>query len=128
MKIKGDITMIIDRDCTRIEIRDRGANTTILRLELTPEQLSSMLSRQAHIDCDIDVGILEKVGKTHKNDSFEFKIPNCFTGYDHKVEIVKHAQSLVPDGWICDKYMGSQNSFFTKDGENWGRIIIRTWI
>lgn len=128
MKLKGKLTILINSDYTRIEIEDANASTTFLKIDLTPEQLSECLSRTAMVDVELQVQGTERIGKKHEHQSFEFKIPEHLVGYGKKDEVIKHAKTLIPKGWQADNYMGSQNSFFTKDRESWGRIIIRRWI
>ena len=55
MKLKGNLTILINRDYTIIEVKDTEASTTFLSIELTPEQLSTCLSRQAHVKCELDI-------------------------------------------------------------------------
>ena len=51
MKINGKITILINQEYTRIELRDDDASTTFVEIKLTPEQLSMALSRLAFTPC-----------------------------------------------------------------------------
>lgn len=129
MKIDGKITILIDQEKTTIEIADENANTTFVRVELTPEQLSSALSRLSNTDCSVEVYVLERVGKKHKVKEFIFEIPEDIK----KDKLSEFSQIMVDkempgEGWVSDGYFGSQNSFFNKDGKKYARCYIRRWI
>ena len=129
MKIKGDITMLVNSDSTSIEIRDRSANITFLRIELSPSDLSKMLSRLGHVPCELEINALDKIGKKHENKKFEFEVPEKVDRWrmNHN-ELEKHANSLLSDGWVSDGYFQSQDSFFSKDDKDWARCTIRRWV
>ncbi len=109
MKLKGRITLLINRELTSIEIAD---------IELTPEQLNAILSRQGDVSCEITY--YEKnqdmFGKQHECNDFDFEIPKELNSSKHATELHDIVTPLLSDGWIADKYYGSQSSFFTKDG------------
>ena len=84
MKLKGNITFLIQCDRTLIEIKDDDASTVFCRIVLTPEQTITILSHQAMVECELDVRGLDLVGKTHENKYFEFEIPPELIGYDYK--------------------------------------------
>jgi hypothetical protein len=129
MEIKGKITLLINREYTSIAIRDANANTTFCEVILTPQQLNNALSRLGYVDCKLNIGGLDKIGKKHENKIFEFPI----TVKDRKNN--KHlqgiAQSLLDkenEGWIAEDYFNSQDSFFEKEGKQYARVTIRRWI
>lgn len=126
MEIKGKISILISREGTEIEIRDDRACTTFCRIRLTPEQLSAALSRQAHVECEISVYSLDRVGKTHEHKTFEFEIPPSMRRDDEALQ--KMAQAQLTDGWICDGYFRSQGTFFNKDGKQYARCTIRRYV
>lgn len=128
MKLQGKISLIINREETYIEIEDRDANTTFLKVKLTPEQLSAALSRQAYVDCELEVAGLDRVGKKHEHKTFEFEIPNDLSGSKHEKELQILAQSQLTDGWIAEGYFSSQSSFFKKDGVQYARCTVRRYI
>ena len=127
MKLKGKISILINREYTTIEIEDDNANARFLTIKLTPEQLSEALSRTMCVDCEIEVKGLEKVGKTHENKSFEFEIPKELASSRNENQLQTIVQSLLTDGWISDGYFSSQNSFFVRDGQQMARCTIRRW-
>ena len=129
MKIKGDITFLVNREYTAIEIIDREANTLFAKIELTPDELSAILSRQGNVHCDIEVEGLDRVGKKHENKYFEFIVPSSIVASSQYAEdLASYANTLLNDGWIADAYFGSQGSFFTKEGKKYARATIRRWI
>jgi hypothetical protein len=130
MKIRGAITMLINREYTEIQVEDRNASSTFITLRLTPEQLSAALSRQAFIECDVEVRNLDKVGKTMEHKEFEFILPKHLDSISHKDRspIAEYCQSLLSDGWVADTGFASQGTFFSKDEQKWARTIIRRWI
>lgn len=128
MNIKGQITIRISGDGATIEIDDKNASTRILNITLTAEQLCKAMGRQAHVECDIEVGVLERVGKIHENKDFEFQINESFASSKFSKELQQIAQSELTDGWIAETYFSSQNSFFKKDGKQFARVTIRRWI
>ena len=126
--LKGKISILIDRDGTTIEIEDDVANTTFVKVRLTPEQLSAALSRLANVDCELEVAGLDRVGKRHEHCTFEFEIPKELASSSKEKELQELAQSLLTDGWISGGYFSSQNSFFNKDGVQYARCTIRRYV
>ena len=129
MKLKGKISILINREYTTIEVEDENANCTFLKINLTPEQLSMALSRQMSIDCELDIIGLDKIGKRHENKKFAFAIPKTIRGSQYSKTLQTLAQSKLEDGWIADNYFGSQDSFYTgTDNTQYARCTIRRWI
>jgi len=127
--IDAKITILVSADYTTIELIDWRAGITFARVTLTPEQLSSALSRRSHTDCIIELMGLNKIGKKHMCKTFEFPLPPDSEYHDKGVAIIT-AQKLCPEGWEPDLNFSSQNSFFYKDKElrqPWARTIIRKW-
>lgn len=128
MEINAQITILINRDYTTIELFDKDASTTIVEIKLTPEQLSSALSRLSHTDCKAELHNIERAGKKHECKSFEFEISKSLRGSQHAEELSNLAQSHLSDGWLAESYFASQNSFFERDGKQYARCTIRRWI
>ena len=128
MKINNPkITILIGVEHTTIEVKDGDASITFLRLKLTPDQLSAALGRQGYVECECEVHGLDLIGKKSEHKAFEFIMPPA--DFFNRVEIArKEAERLCPDGWMSDGYFSSQDSFFTKDGKNMARVIIRRWV
>jgi hypothetical protein len=128
MELKGKISILINREYTDIEIEDDLANVTFLKVRLTPEQLSMVLSRLACVDCKLDVHGLEKVGKRHECKTFEFEITYSKSKQDLVLACNEALFLQGMHGWVSDNHFNSQNSFFKKDGRDWARCTIRRWV
>ena len=131
MKLEGRISLLVGAEYTTIEIEDHNASTRFVRIKLTPEQLSKCLSRQALVECEIEVSGLNKVGKVHENKNFTFEIPDNLRGSSNSDELSQICQHLLDEnneGWVCDGYFGSKNSFFEKNGKVYARAVIRRWV
>lgn len=136
MKLKdGRITFLVSRERITISLIDNEASTTFAEVLLTPEQFAQALGRTSHTECEISVYGLDKIGKTHENDSFEFEIDEELTKFkrDNKYEelndvCIKALSEAGKSDWTPDRYYASQNSFFKKDGKQYARVTIRRWI
>lgn len=128
MKIKGKITILINREYTMIELKDADAGITFCEIQLSPEQLVAALSRLGQVPCVIDLNGLEKIGKTMENKKFEFEIPDELRGSSNSEKLHEIATSLLSDGWQADCSFSSQDTFFKKDGKQYARCIIRRWV
>lgn len=54
-------------------------------------------------------------------------------GYDlkfayHVVRLLNEVEQILSEGWTVDKYFGSKDSFFTKDGKLYAQTFIRRWV
>lgn len=131
MKLDGKITLLVGSDYTTITIQDALSSLVICEVTLTPEQLSSALSRLANTDCSIEVfpANAQKWGKKMEVSTLEFELPEHLINSKRDSPLLKeHAQSVAPDGWKIDGYFGSQGSFFKKDGTEYARCNMRRWV
>lgn len=135
MKLHGRISILINREYTSIEIEDDNANVTFVRVVLTPEQMNACLSRQAYVDCELDVMGVEKLGKKHECKSFTFETPEILTSYENRIHNTQKFQQIAQklldkegEGWIAESYFNSQDSFFKDNGKQMARCTIRRWI
>ena len=136
MKLKGKITILVNREYTDIEIEDADSHITFVKARLTPEQFSSAMARIAFTDCELSINRLDNVGKKHENERFEFPIPAGWSKdykKDNDATLAKYGQSILDierpnEGWVIEGYFGSQNSFLEKDGKKYARCTIRRWI
>lgn len=133
MKLENaSITLLINQDRTTIEIRDNDAATTFIRVGLTPQQLSEALSRVSHTECSVDIYGIDKVGKTHECNRFNFEITEKLRHDRDKTDelYILAKEELAKAGmhdWTPDKYFGSQDSFFSRGGKYFASVIIRKW-
>ena len=115
--------------CVTIELHDRDAGVFVAKVTLTPEQWVSAMSRLGYVECEIEIGALDKIGKRMENKPFEFAIGNRAMKWNTVKPIaIQKIAEVCPVGWTPDTYFGSQNSFFYKDGQQWARTTIRRWV
>lgn len=125
MKLQGKITILINLEYTTIELTDELSGVKFAEIKLTPDQLNSALSRLAYTECEMDIRGLDKIGKKHERKKFEFQLPEDMRGYGSLQEV---CQNKLTDGWICEGYFNSQDSFFERNGRKWARCIICRWV
>lgn len=133
MKLENSsITFLVSGDKTTIELRDNDAATTFCKVTLTPEELSKALSRLSNTPCNIEVHNVDRLGKMHENETFEFEIPKELRGSSNTAELTKMCinslKELSMEEWKTDGYFASQNTFFERDGKTYARCTIRRWI
>jgi hypothetical protein len=132
MEIDGRITFLIGRDGTEIQITDRDARMTFVRIKLTPYQLSSALSRISETETEkCEIFGLDKIGLKHENDSIliptEFK--DRFGIDESKLDpIVDEYVNKNHKGWEADHYYNSQGTYVKKDEKLHIRQTIRRWV
>ncbi len=123
------LDFMINAKETTIRLYDHVSNQTVVEITLTPEGLSQAMSRLSMTKCKAIVNeySFSKLNKKMENKYLEFEINKDLRRGDEQ-ELHALAQSNCPDGWTPDKYYGSQNSFFTKEGKTYARAVIRRWI
>ena len=136
--IDGEVFIRFGEDGLRIEIEDANANIRFLEIELNPKETLRAMSGVKGAKAKFTVRGLEYVGKKHENSTFEFKIPKATKGLDRFKDRKQYWSMLQQigqilldengEGWELDGYFGSQTSFFSKDGEDWVRGVIRRWL
>jgi len=127
MKLEGKISILVNCEYTSIEIMDSKSHMTFVKVRLTPEQLSSALSRLAYTPCELEVNELERVGKKQEYRTFEFEI----NGKDQTSLEAACNEAMFQQGlheWHSDHYYKSQDTFFDKDGKKYARVTIRRWL
>lgn len=130
MKIKrGGITIIFRNDGMEIELHDRDASITFAEVTLTPKQTMQAFSGLGFTGCEMSLFGLGKIGKKMENGVLEFPLPEGEKGYKMSdEELTLMAEAVLPDGWESDNHFHSQNTFFSRDGKNWARTIMRRWV
>lgn len=135
--INGNLTISrvsCNKEGDYIEIRftDDDASVEFATAKLSLEQFASCITGRSCIDCQIEVGGLEYVGKKMEHKPFEFELPEIEDRYGRdamkNAAIAEAREATYGTGWIPDEYYGSQNSFFKKDGKDWARTTLRRWI
>ena len=130
MEIEGAITFSVNSEYATIGIRDVKACSTLLRITLTPEQLSQMLSRLAHTSCEkTELFNLDKAGKVHENKKVKIEKPKKMYASPPKKyeEIYEYVEKQIDPGWTMDRYLSSQDSFVYLEGKYYVNVIIRRW-
>lgn len=135
MKLQGKISILIGQDYTRIELTDSLSSVRFLDIKLTPEQLSSALSRLALTPCEFEARGLDLIGKKMQNENFKVLLPKEFTSRDRSITpkiieyCVKKLEEIRPgEGWIWDDTLQSQDSFLYKEDKCYANGVIRRWI
>jgi hypothetical protein len=121
------ITILIEEEYTTIQLHDTISNSMIFEIKLTPQQLSSALSKLARTPCKATLYNLNRVGKKMEHKSLSFPIPE--TDYNNRKEVaINEVKKYLPEGWNADNYFSSQDSFFFKDNKPFARTTIRRWV
>ncbi len=132
MKLKGKLDLLFDRDLgLNICVKDDMSGTQFVNLTVSPEDVCALMSRQIHIDCDMNVRGLEKVGKVMWMAELSFQQnQHCLDANygDKKKELAIYASLITPDPWVSDGYFGGQNSTFREDGIECARTTIRAYM
>lgn len=131
MKIKGEITLLFNEEGLHIELRDEKASIKFADIKLNQEQTCQALSRLAMTDCEIEVQMLENVGKEMEDQLITFPLPKE-VDYSNRKEIArKEADRICQEGfkgWISDGNFSSRGSFLIKDGKEYAQTRIKRWI
>lgn len=129
MKLKDPrITFLVGVEGTTIQIHDNASVTNFIEIKLTPEQLSSALSRLAYTRCEVNVRDLDIVGKKRLVMPLIFEIPKDYDRRANEALLNDLAIQHTPVGWTTSTYFGSQDSFFTEDGKRFARTSVYQWV
>jgi len=126
--VNPKITILIGVDYTTIELHDSLSGVTLADIKLTPEQLSSALSRVGYTPCEAEVHNLDKVGKKQEIKKHTFDMPEKYTYEERNALAYKLALETCPEGWEPDNYFNSQDSFSGSGANTTARCTIRRWI
>ena len=132
MKIDAKITFLVNPEYTSIEAYDQDSKITFVKIRLTPEQLSSALSRLSYTKCEsVEVRDLDRVGKIKEQKTIVFELPSDINPYfseDEWEKLREYAQTKLDDGWIAGNYFGSQDSSFWKYGKQYIKCAAARWL
>jgi len=110
-----------------IELIDEASGIHFVDAKMSFEDFAKAITGQAHMKMHFKARGLDRVGKVMEHKPFEFVIPKC--DYHDRLHIAeKIAVRICPEGWVPDKYFGSKDSFFEKDGKQYARTTIRRWV
>jgi hypothetical protein len=124
------ISILINQEGTTIELFDSKSSRTFVRVKLTNDQLASALSRPNRTDCQIDAYNLELIDKQMEHKSFEFEIHPLMRTSKGALNqrCLKNLALQNMSDWTPEMTYSSQDSFYSKDGKDFARTIIRRWV
>lgn len=130
MELKdAKISLLFGERQTTITLHDGGSGTTFAEITLTPDQLSSALSRIGHTPCKIQLFGLDRVNKKLEIDNFRFEIPNKKPTNDQLLWLCKKAlKESGKEDWTPDNDWNSQTTFVSVGNKNYAQTTIRRWV
>lgn len=135
--LNGRITFLIGQNETTIQIKDENSRVKFCEINMTPQQLSSALSRLAETECQISVGDLDKVGKTMEVSTIKLSVPQSLgtsrweLGKEELKELKKEIQNHLDaqkEGWVLTDNFESKGSFAEENGDLYVNATIRRWV
>jgi hypothetical protein len=129
-EICARITFLVSDGQTRLSLQCASSGALIAEVELSNEDVCAILGRQSYRSCKaqvLDRGRIDIIGSTMKIDKLTFKMPET-TYSERKKVAVAISKKECPNGWEADEYFGSQDSFFSKDGEDFASCTIRKYV
>jgi len=112
----------------KIELRDTDAVIEFAIIYLSLENYAQVITGLSHVECDIEVRDLDKVGKVRQQDILVIEMPQETDWKKQKEIAYEIAKAKCPEGWIASSYFNSQNSFFKKDGKEYAQTQIVRWV
>ena len=79
-------------------------------------------------DCNIEVRDLDKVGLVKETKPVIIALPDNISGWAEKAAATKLLKEKEDCGWTISTYLGSQDSFFSKDGKRYVKSIASRWV
>lgn len=105
----------------RIRIEDDASYINFVEARMSLENFAEALTGLGFVDIEFDVRGLENVGKTRERKTIEINLGKIGYDVDRKSLAMIKARELESDGWVCDGYFSSQDSFYHKDGNTYCR-------
>ena len=115
-------------DFISITISGQNSRVEVMEVKMPIAEFAKAITGQGYCK---GVGILrgaDKFGLKMENKPFEFKLPDSSDWKTRKSDAAGVVKFVCPDGWEPDSYFSSQDSFFSKGGEQWARCTIRRWV
>jgi len=132
MKFKGAITISRPQgnncDYISISLVDEDSRIQFVDVEIKYSDFAQLITGLSYVPCEVECRGLENIGKKKVVKSFEFMISDNNDWSNQKEKAIELADKVCPEGWKISKYFGSQDSFFTKDGQRWARTHIMKWV
>jgi len=127
-KIPARVTLTIQRNVTRLDIRDDLSGIAFISIRLTPTQTIDLLSNLAEVPAEsCEVLGLDKVGLKRETMQIEFPLPQKMSGSEKDTArrlLPKH----VPEGWTASDTFDRQSSFITKKDITYARTYACRWV
>ena len=111
-----------------IRVKDRNSQNEFLHLSIGLEEFSEALTGLAACECSIEVRGLEYVGKIKERKYLIVELVKGASSLDRKEEAIKLAYEVLESGWLLDRYLGSQDSFFTEDCIDYARLSVYRYV
>lgn len=130
MKLKGKVGLRFSDEGIIISIEDEEARVNFVEAIVPIENCMRLLGGHYRVDCELDVGGLQSVGKKMEHKQYIVMLPETATYKDRK-ELAKAAieAELAGTEWVSDNYFGSQRSFFVgTNGRQYAQTTVRRWI
>ena len=129
-KLKGKITISrrsggAGGSSVGLAIYDPLSGIQFVDMEFSMEAWGNAVTGLGNTEGEMEVRGLQYVGLKRIWQDFIVEVPDhLLPAYSHKEELVEYARSLVREGWMLDPYLGSQKSFFQKEGKTHARMHI----
>lgn len=123
--LRGNITISRidnwkDNPVVQIRIQDALSRSTFVEAIVTMEDFAMAVTGMSHQSIEFEVDGLDKVGKLKEMMPLEFPL--------HGDSPENGAVLFCPEGWQPVLYFRSQDSKFTRDGEQWARTTAERWV
>tara|TARA_R110000772_G_scaffold249530_2_gene363908 strand:+ start:60663 stop:61079 length:417 start_codon:yes stop_codon:yes gene_type:complete len=105
-----------------VAVRDNDAGIEFLELKVDFKSFAKCIT-SGSVKCEAEIKGLDKIGKVQEIKRIEFKVKS--DKFHDKEKAIEQARKYNNAGWIAEEYFSSQDSFFSKGGENWARTILR---
>lgn len=122
-------TLTINTVDDKVKIEISEGRNEVLTLTVQSSEFLRALGRLGNVAC-LEATLLrpEIAGRRQEHQDLEFPLPDG-TDLGTRQQAAREAgMRLCPEGWTADLYFGSRNSFFTREGKQWARTIIRRWV
>jgi hypothetical protein len=83
-----------------IQIEDDLSGVTFLKVQLSLENFAKMITGLGYIDCDFELGGLDKVGAKREHKEEIIPVPNNFSFREDTDLIDKYMKIYEVDGWL----------------------------
>ena len=111
-----------------IRVKDKNSAIEFLNLSIGLEEFSEALTGLAACECSIEVRGLDYVGKVKERKPLIVELTKETSYADRKEEALRLAEEVLESEWLLDRYLGSQDSFFTEDSIGYARLSVYRYV